>query len=262
MTKPKIRLSLYLSEVKMRSIFRNETSSLFTRAEKVEDFLNVLFVINIFFMIIINIFNSDIINIALIVINILYVSISVIIDVLLKNIAEDEQRKSMISDAFNINITSYDSEDYYTNNAKPSIKRMGVNTFESTLYTNMLLSKIMIEKIIKVVIEIILYVIIIVKENNIGLAVTLTSLLFSSEIAQDLLKTIYYKIKVKQIYDELYGIFVTHGYSKKFEPKIILYVINYECVKSYCHINLPNKLFLKNRDLIGDKWNEINSNIK
>lgn len=74
-------------------------------------------------------------NYIIIVANIIYIAISGYTDIILKNKAENELRKTMIAESFGINITTTKSKGYYTNDVKPSIEKMGINNFESVLYT-------------------------------------------------------------------------------------------------------------------------------
>ena len=55
--------------------------------------------------------------------------------------------------------------------------------------------------------------------------------------------------------------FVTDGYKEEDIPIIIEYVMEYETLKSYCHITLPNSIFDKEKDDLEKQWNQISQNI-
>lgn len=71
----------------------------------------------------------------LIILNIIYVIITFYDDIIVKNNAESERRKTLISDAFSINLTSKKTNGYYNNNFPTSVKKLGIDSFESMLYT-------------------------------------------------------------------------------------------------------------------------------
>lgn len=249
----------------MKGKYKNEANNLFDKCSKNENIMLIIYIINIVFMLLLtlNITNEiwiDILNYGLIAINIVYIFLSGFNDVFLKNKAENELRKTMIANSFNVNITTTKADDYYSNSIRPSIERLGVNSFESTLYTKKITEKLIYRKLFKFIMLLVMWIIIITKVTNIERTVILTQLIFSADILLDLIKTIYYHINVNILFNNFYKIFVTDGYKEKEEPIIIEYVMEYECLKSYCHIILPNNIFDLERDLLEKKWNEIKSN--
>lgn len=249
----------------MKEKYKNEANQIFDKCSKIENIMLIIYIANIVFMIFLtlNIASEvwkDILNYVLIVINIIYIFFSGFNDIFLKNKAENELRKTMISNSFNINITTTKEENYYSNSIKPSIERLGVNSFESTLYTKKITEKLIYRKLIKFIILLIMWIIIITKVNNIERTAILTQVIFSADILLDLIKTIYYHINVGILFNNFYKIFVTDGYKEIQQPIIIQYVMEYECLKSYCHIILPNNIFDSEKDSLEKKWNEIKKN--
>ena len=245
----------------MNSEAKNEVNKEFIKCSKNENIMLGIYIINFILMIIVS-FNIneniyDFLNYLLIISNIVYVVLSGFNDIVLKNKAENELRKTMISNSFDINITTTKTDNYYTNNVKPSIERMGMNCFESTLYTNKITEKMIGNKFVKVMILIISWIIFITKIDNIAIILLLTQIIFSTDVLLDFVKIIYYHIKVDTIYNNFYRMLVTNKYEEKNIPMIIELVMEYECLKNYCHITLSDKIFRKENIELEKKWKEI-----
>lgn len=249
----------------MEEKYKNEAHKLFDNCSKNENIMLSIYVVNIILMLLICFCKdnsiSNILNYGLIIVNIIYIAISGYTDIILKNKAENELRKTMISNSFNINITTTKSEGYYTNRVEPSIKRLGVNNFESILYTSKITEKMILKKVMKTLFIVVMWIIAITQIENIEIIVLLTQIIFSADILLDLIKILYYHINVKILYNNFYKIFVTDGYQEKDIPIIVEYVMEYECIKSYSHIVLPNSIFVKEKEELEKLWNQISKNI-
>lgn len=249
----------------MEEKYKNEAHKLFDNCSKNENIMLSIYVVNIILMLLICFCKdnsiSNILNYGLIIVNIIYIAISGYTDIILKNKAENELRKTMISNSFNINITTTKSEGYYTNRVEPSIKKLGVNNFESVLYTSKITEKMILKKVMKTLFIVVMWIIAITQIENIEIIVLLTQIIFSADILLDLIKILYYHINVKILYNNFYKIFVTDGYQEKDIPIIVEYVMEYECIKSYSHIVLPNSIFIKEKKELEKLWNQISKNI-
>lgn len=249
----------------MEEKYKNEAHKLFDNCSKNENIMLSIYVVNIILMLLICFCKdnsiSNILNYGLIIMNIIYIAISGYTDIILKNKAENELRKTMISNSFNINITTTESEGYYTNRVEPSIKRLGVNNFESVLYTSKITEKMILKKVMNTLFIVVMWIIAITQIENIEIIVLLTQIIFSADILLDLIKILYYHINVKILYNNFYKIFVTDGYQEKDIPIIVEYVMEYECIKSYSHIVLPNSIFVKEKEELEKLWNQISKNI-
>lgn len=246
--------------------YKNESSVLFDKCSKNENIMLVIYIINFTFMLLvcfdINETVSTIANYVIIILNIIYIIFSCYNDLYLKNKAENELRKTMIANSFNVNITTTKSEGYYSNDIEPSVKKMGINNFESTLYTKKITEKLIYKNLIKTVVLVILWIIIITRIKNVEIIVLLTQIVFSADVLLNFVKNIYYHYNVNIIFDKFYKIFVTDGYKEKGAPIVIEYVMEYECLKSYCQIVLPNSVFDSERIQLEKEWEEIRKNIK
>lgn len=199
----------------------------------------------------------------LIILNIIYVIITFYDDIIVKNNAESERRKTLISDTFSINLTSKKTNGYYNNNFPPSVKKLGIDSFESMLYTKKNLSMMLLTEGFKTLVMFIVWFIIITKFNNKELLLNLTQTFFSLEILFKFIKLIYYYFNVSRLYDEFYQLFITKKYDEKKDQALILeYVMEYECLKTYCHILLSNKNFAKINNILSGKWESLKNDIE
>ena len=247
----------------MDSNYVNDVDNLYRVIQKIEKILLVVFLLIFILSIINSFFDYDIVLYLLLISNIFYVCISSFTDLLLKNNAERERRKTMISNAFNVDITVYKTNKYYNNRFKPSVKKMGVNCFESTLYTKENLSNMFIEQSIKILFLIIMWIIIIFKIKEKSILLLIVQSFFSAEVLFNYIRLIYYYFQVEKIYWNFYNLFVTNRYNDKRDlPLLLEYVMDYETIKNYCHIMLSDNKFKKIKDDVKVKWNQIEKNIK
>lgn len=247
----------------MKESYRNDVDGDYKKSIKNENNLSLLF-FGIIVMTIINIFlTNEYIIYLLIVLNLIYVAISLYDDMIVKNSAESERRKTLLAHAFSIIITSKKTNGYYNNEFSPSVKKLGVDSFESTLFTKKNLSLMILSEGIKTFIIFIIWIIIITKFKNDELFYNLTQTFFSVEVLLKFIKIIYYYVNVSKIYDNFYQLFVTRKYNEKKDQALVLkYVMDYECLKTYCHTLLSSKIFEKINDDVSIEWDNIKKDIK
>ena len=246
----------------MNNSYRNDVAKDFKKSTNIEVFLKCIYFL-IFSISVLNIFyEKDFIIYTLIIFNIIYISMSLLDDMIIKNKADSELRKTLLENAFSSDLTSKKMDGYYNNNIVPSMKKLGVDSFESVLYTKNTLSKMLIHEGIKTFLIFIIWLIIITKFHNKNLLLTITQTFFSFEILISYIKIIYYYAKVSNLYDSFYQLFVTNKYNEKNNRALLLeYVIEYECLKSYCHIILSNSIFNKYQADLSKEWDNIHKNI-
>ena len=247
----------------MNENYRNDVDIEYKKSIKNEQKLTLLFwailiisIINIFYV-------FEPIIYLLIILNIIYVILTFYDDIIVKNNAESERRKTLISDAFCINLTSKKTNGYYNNNFPPSVKKLGIDSFESILYTKKNLSMMLFTEGIKTLVMFVVWFIIITKFNDKELLLNLTQTFFSLEILFKFIKLIYYYINVSKLYDQFYQLFITKKYDEKKDQALILeYVMDYECLKTYCHILLSDKNFNKINNTLSREWENIKNDIE
>ncbi len=107
-----------------------------------------------------------------------------------------ERRKSLLKESFNINTTLRKTNKYYNNNEKPSIKKLGLNCYESAFFTKKVVDKMIFSYAIKISVFIIIYIILMIKSINIELLLVITQTLFSAEVLFYFIKLCYYKFQL------------------------------------------------------------------
>lgn len=243
--------------------YRNDVNDDYNKCIFLEKIITYLFLAILILSIINTYINNEIVIYLIVFLNIAYVIISFINDIYFINVAENERRKTNISNSFKVNITSKKTNLYYNNQFEPSIKKMGVNSFESTLYTKNTLSKMILYNALKTFLLGVMWIIIIVNVKNINIFQITTELFFSAEVLLVLIKNIYYYFETKKLYDDFYYQFITKKYNESEDLPIILqYVLEYECLKSYCHFLLSERIFEKYKTKIKEEWTSILKEIK
>lgn len=243
--------------------YRNDVNDDYNKCIFLEKIITYLFLTILFLSIINTYINNEIVIYLIVFLNIAYVIIFFINDMYFINVAENERRKTNISNSFKVNITTKKTNLYYNNQFEPSVKKMGVNSFESTLYTKNTLSKMILYNALKTFLLGVMWIIIIVNVKNINIFQITTELFFSAEVLLVLIKNIYYYFETKKLYDDFYYQFITKKYNDSEDLPIILqYVLEYECLKSYCHFLLSERIFEKYKTKIKEEWTSILKEIK
>ena len=240
----------------------NDVDKDFRLCIKLENLLSIFYYVSIVISLIICIRFNDILCITLIIIHILYIMADSINDIIFKNFAENERRKTLISNAYGSELTDKKTIGYYNNNEKNSIKKLGVNVFESIFFTKSNTIIMIKQNAVRIIIDVIIWlvIILIMKDKNIVLCITQS--IFSSEILISYLKLLYFNSKVNGIYNKLFTLFITNKYSSKNESQLLECAFEYECLKSSAHILLSTSNFNKNNKKWTANWESIKIKIK
>lgn len=240
----------------------NDVDKDFRLCIKLENLLSIFYYVSVFISLIICIKFNDILCITLIIIHVLYIMADAINDIIFKNFAENERRKTLLSNAYGSELTDKKAIGYYNNNEKNSIKKLGINVFESTFFTKNNTNIMIKQNAVKMIIDVIIWLVIvlIMKDKNIVLCITQS--IFSSEILISYFKLLYFNNKVNGIYNKLFTLFITNKYSNKNESQLLEYSFEYECLKSSAHILLSSNNFTKNNAKWTVDWETIKNKIK
>ena len=234
----------------MTKEYINDVNKNYTICIYLNKITNIIFILSILLSTIICFKYMEFISIILIVIHILYFIVNTANDILFINIAEDERRKTLLSNAFNVDLSDKKTNGYYNNKEKSPLKKLFVNSFESIYFTNNNLRKSFIYKSIETVFEIIMWVTLIIILNDKNITLLITQCLFSTEIFEKYLKHIYYFVKTNTLYKNFYRDLITTKYDTGKDAILLEYCFEYETLKSYCHFLLPQSTF----DKYNSKW--------
>ena len=241
--------------------YRNDVKIDYEKSIKLNDISNAVFIAHLL-LLFINALKEVIPQWIIALLCFIYILLGFIDDLFLLNKAEKERRKTLVSDAYKKNLSDKKTKKYYNNSVSPSVKKLGVDSFESSYYTRENLEIMIKTSSIKVLITLIAFFIFIFTCDNKKLIILLFETLFSTDILYKYIKMIYYKIEVNNIYDTFFHMFVSNKYTDSNEAELICNVMDYECIKNYCHIQLSEKNFKKINNTQIDKWKEIKKEIK
>lgn len=244
---------------------KDEVQELYDKCNKISNYSDWLFLVNIAisFILIFNFKYRDIFVVTSLLLNIGYVILVNVNEIYFNNLAENERRKSLLKESFDVNTTLRDTNKYYNNEAEPSIEKLGLNCYESAFFTNKVVNKMLPKNIFKICILVILYVILMINIENMDLLLVITQTLFSAEILFYFIKLCYYKFQLDKVCREFQSIFLVVGLKNKDANVLILdATMDYECLKSYCKILTSSKIFFKNNEVWSKKWNKILNKIK
>ena len=243
---------------------KDEIQDLYDRTNKISNFGNILFLLTIIisFILLFDFKIKDVFITFSIVLTLGYIVLSNINDMYFSNLAETERRKSLLKESFNINTTLRETNKYYNNDEITSIKKLGLNCYESVFFTKKVVDKMMFINSIKITILIIIYIILMIQLENLELLLVITQTLFSAEILFYFIKLCYYKFQLDKICKEFQDIFFIRGVSNNTEVLLLDATMDYECLKSYCKIATSSKIFNKYNKEWSDEWNKLLKKLK
>ncbi|ORX43895.1 hypothetical protein BCR36DRAFT_459213, partial [Piromyces finnis] len=246
---------------------KDDVGKLFKRVDTLENITDFLFYINLVVsgITIIEFEYQDLFFIINILTSLTYILLTNFNDIYYKNVAENERRKVFIKDSFNVAITDKTtSRDYYNNEEKESIKKMGLNTFENVFFTKFIVKKMTIFESLKAFVIIVLFVFLLVEVKNLEFLVLITQTVFSSEHLFKYVKFCYFKLHVVRIYRKLREVFVVNPPSNEnvFIVNILDSTMDYECLKFYCKVSLSFRIYKKYNEKLNKEWDNIYENAK
>lgn len=244
---------------------KDEIQELYDKSNKISNFVNILYFLttSISFTLLFDFKFKDIFIIFSIISTLGYVALSNLNDIYFRNLAETERRKSLLKESFNVNTTIKETNKYYNNNEEPSIKKLGLNCYESSFFTKKVVDKMMLSNTIKISVLTIIYIILMIKLINMELLLVITQTLFSAEVLFYFIKLCYYKFQLDKICREFQDIFFIRGLSEHDANVLLLNTtMDYECLKSFCKIATSSKIFLKYNKDWSEEWLDLLKKIK
>lgn len=239
---------------------KDEVGELYNKCNNISSIANWLFIINIIisFILIFDFKYKYIFVIFSLILTIVYVVLSNINEIYFCNQAENERRRSLLKESFDINVTLSETNKYYNNHEQPSIEKLGLNCYESVFFTKNIVDKMILPSIIKISACLIIYLILMIKLENLDILLVITQTLFSTEILVSFIKLCYYKFQIDKIYKKFQDIFFILGSNnEKSEVLILDATMDYECLKSYCKIAISSRIFNNNNKNWSSDWDKL-----
>ncbi len=174
--------------------------------------------------------------------------------------AEFERRKQLLSDSFEVPLSSDNTQGYYNNNFVPSTMRLGANTMENAFFSQAVSLKMLEKKRVIIVGYIFIWVLVLmIRSNSLETISWITQLVFSGEILIGWLKLEIFNYRCKKVYDELHQLFLLQ--SEQNSPNTIATLLHsyatYESAKSEAGISLSTKIFNQLNNSLSTEWMRI-----
>ena len=173
--------------------------------------------------------------------------------------AEKMRRKQLLSDSFALSLVHESTEEYYNNLYAPSVKRLGANILENSLFSQRVLEKMLLHERVKVGLYFTLWVAALVSRNICqDVVIVISQSVFSAEVLARWISMEILRFRYSEVYDGLYKIFLTKQHeSTEAMPLILDGFSSYECAKAAASIRLPSKIFFKINPEVTIEWERI-----
>ena len=174
--------------------------------------------------------------------------------------AENLRRRQLLSDAFGVPLTPEKTQLYYNNEISPSMLKLGVNVMENSFFTKHVCGEMAKNERIKILIYTVLWLIAILNRNtDLGLLLTLTQVLFSSEVIIHWLKTELLRFRNETTYDKLYALLLNKDASEdqNMTAGILDSFAFYEASKASASIKQSTKIFNRLNPGLTKQWEKI-----
>lgn len=179
--------------------------------------------------------------------------------------AERIRRQQMLSNAFGASLTHEKTALYYNNEYTPSIKRLGANTMENSLFSKEIAGKMLIKSRFITSGYIICWLFAFaLRHNNLELLTWITQIVFSSEIVVQWLNLEVLRFRHERTYEQLHTHFLYEigEESPRAVATILDAFVSYETAKSSAGLLLSTKVFNKLNPSLTVKWEQIRKDLK
>ena len=244
---------------------RDDVNILYNVSKDIEKWCTILFWGNVLFSLgvaLINFGIQDLLILAQILGAFLYIVLKSIDDGVFWYNAEKARRKNNIQMAFDVTLGEQETEGYYNNSIKPSIKKYAVNTLESNFFSKHLAGQMLIKSAFKSTLSIVMMIMVgwFVASQEILLIIVQAA--FSVYVIEDTVMLAIYKFQMDRLYDEAFTELITIGLeNKKQDVWMLSYVVEYETVKAHYKVRLDSMLFNKYNSELSKRWETIETKI-
>jgi hypothetical protein len=178
--------------------------------------------------------------------------------------AEQMRRKQMLSDAFGAPLSHDRTSLYYNNHYSPSIKRLGANTMENSLFSKEIVEHMLYSKRILIGGYILVWILAFTfRDTNLAILVCITQLVFSGEVIVQWLNLEILRFRHERTYETLHAHFLhdVDENSQKAIATILDAFVSYESAKSSAGYLLSSKVFNQINPELTEKWNQIRNEL-
>ena len=240
---------------------RDDVSRLYRAPNILYKIEKILFIIDIIAAIISLSRNPKVVSIAIIVqivSAILYFLFRVIDDGYLWYEAERVRRKNSIENGFGTRLSEFETYEYYNNNSKESLEKYALNLLESNFVSKDTAGKMIIWSGIKSAFAIAVLVVACRFLPNSVFLLIIAQTALSTYVFMDTIQLVFYKLRMENLYKEGYVMLITPGIKGRSKNAVLLaFAVEYETIKAYYKIRLDEKIFMKNRDMLSEQWQQV-----
>lgn len=179
--------------------------------------------------------------------------------------AERNRRKQMLSDAFGTPLSHDKTSLYYNNKYAPSVRRLGANTMENSLFSKEIAARMLIKsRWITGGYATLWLLAVTLKPCNLEVLTGITQVVFSGEIVAQWLNLEVLRLRHERTYEQLHAHFLHEVGTDS--PKGIATILDsfaaYETAKASAGILLSTKIFKKINPALTEKWAKIRQELK
>lgn len=198
---------------------------------------------------------THLLNIVLVILSVSYF----IFEILQRHLfheAEFERKNDFIDNGLKLKLSEENSSGYFNNNdLKKDIYKLGINCFESSLFTKSITKRMLKKHLIQTgIIFLLIFTLIFTVTDNLLIQILLLALPYS--ILNDTLKIYRLHKNTDTVFKQFSNIFSTTK-NGKLDYLILDNIINYEKSLSRAAILLDSKIFKKMNPDLSTKWNEL-----
>lgn len=180
--------------------------------------------------------------------------------------AESKTRQDLIDNSFATKYSVENTEGYYNNTEiKAGIKRLALNTYESSFHTANTLKIMARNSIIAIIPIIIIFLISIFSKNGSGVIRTMVEISLPVFLLYQLMHLCKYLNRVRETNKQFKSILTDakcDELTNKETSKLLYQVLEYHSIKAWANINLDSKIFNKHNEAISKKWNREKENLQ
>ena len=174
--------------------------------------------------------------------------------------AEMQRRVDWLDNSFGTNFSGKKSTGYYTNeNLDTGLKKLAVNCFENSHHTHFIVSKMTPWAIGETIIIVAIFILSAILGDR-EIVRLFFELALPAFLINKLVKTLFYKSKIGQVYDRFKTLFNDLKSSELSQNKIaegLRGIIEYETTLAWASIPLESKIFHRHKEELADDWIEL-----
>jgi len=180
--------------------------------------------------------------------------------------AEKMKRDDLIDNSFGTSYSEINSKGYYNNEDIPlGIKKLAINTYESSYHTEHTLKKMLYKSSIKLLLLAVPFLLSVFTKGGDNIVRLLFEISIPTIMSLQLITILIYFIGVIAL-NERFKIELTNIGNKELVLKdysrLLIPVMEYYNVKSWATINLDGKVFLKYNEIISKQWIDRKDKLK